>query len=139
MIKKALKWVNDRHNRLHVRLLEATGAETPVTFWGDGFSKKLNFKKHPRLSTLKLLLSKIDRHCVSSTLVLQKTKNAMTMQGLMSSSRGFLEKQYQKPLHEGWVTGFPNKERLAALDKALKRLKSERVVYERLFMLINEK
>ncbi len=55
----ALQWVNQRHNRLHVRLLEVRDA-TPATFLPDGFARKLNLKPATpaaHLNTLRHLLS----------------------------------------------------------------------------------
>ena len=36
----ALAWVNQRHNRLHVRLLEVRAPAQPPVFWADGFAAK---------------------------------------------------------------------------------------------------
>ncbi|MFS2222820.1 ATP-binding protein, partial [Pantoea sp. B65] len=43
----ALRWINQRHNRLHVRLLEVKTPHSPPTFFYDGFTRKLSWKDHP--------------------------------------------------------------------------------------------
>lgn len=113
----ALQWVNQRHNRLHVRLLEVRDA-TPATFLPDGFARKLNLKPATpaaHLNTLRQLLSNLDRHCVPDVQTLERTPHAMTAQGLMSSQSGHFDKQDQKRLDQDWMTGFDNRDRLAHL------------------------
>ncbi|MBX9832693.1 MAG: AAA family ATPase, partial [Burkholderiaceae bacterium] len=113
----ALQWVNQRHNRLHVRLLEVQGA-TPATFLADGFARKLNLKPTApaaHLNTLRQLLHGLDRHCVPDVQTLERTPHAMTVQGLMSSQSGHFDKQDQKRLDQDWMTGFDNRDRLAHL------------------------
>ncbi|MGL6204358.1 MAG: ATP-binding protein, partial [Giesbergeria sp.] len=86
----ALQWVNQRHNRLHVRLLEVRDA-TPAAFMPDGFARKLNLKPATptaHLNTLRQLLHGLDRHCVPDVQTLERTPHAMTVQGLMSSQSG---------------------------------------------------
>ena len=124
-IKTALRWVNQRHNRLHVRLMEATETGTTAEFFDDGFVRKLNFKPHPLRQALKQFLAGIDRHCVDHPEDLQTLAYAMTDQGLMSGRRGFFDKQDQKALHQDWMTGFDNKDRLAALTEALQLTRDE--------------
>ena len=55
----ALDWVNQRHNRLHVRLLEAHAhaPAQPASFMADGFARKLNLKPHAHQNTLRQLLA----------------------------------------------------------------------------------
>lgn len=113
----ALQWVNQRHNRLHVRLLEVRDA-TPATFLPDGFARKLNLKPATpaaHLNTLRQLLSNLDRHCVPDVQTLERTPHAMTAQGLMSSQSGHFDKQDQKRLDQDWMTGFDNRDRLTHL------------------------
>ena len=113
----ALQWVNQRHNRLHVRLLEVRDT-TPAAFLPDGFARKLNLKPAAptaHLNTLRHLLHSLDRHCVPDVETLERTPHAMTMQGLMSSQSGHFDKQDQKRLDQDWMTGFDNRDRLAHL------------------------
>lgn len=118
-MKAALNWVNQRDNRLHVRLLEAQPADQQARFLSDGFTRKLTFKNHSHREPLKQLLAGIDRHCVESAEILRTTEHGMTAQGLMSGKSGRFEKQDQQPLHKGWMTGFDNKDRLATLSSEL--------------------
>ena len=124
-IKEALKWVNQRDNRLHVRLSVAHAVQKSTQFMADGFTRKLKFKDHPYRETLKSLLAGIDRHCVSSPEILRHTPHAMTQQGLMSSRNGHYEKQDNKPLDKDWMTGFDNKQRLKQLSTELNSLSHE--------------
>lgn len=112
----ALRWVNDRDNRLHVRLQQARPEEGPVEFFPDGFTRKLRFKEHSLRGTVKALLANRDRHCVASPEDLAHTDHAMTVQGLMSDRHGKFEKQDQRRLDEGWMTGFDNKDQLRQLE-----------------------
>lgn len=128
----ALRWVNQRHNQLHVRILEVKEPESQPRFLDDGFTRKLEYKSHPYRETVKALLAGIDRHCVDSPEQLRETQHAMTRQGLMSGSARFFDKQDQKRLDEDWQTGFDNRDRLAALeskiteaDKALSELTAQ--------------
>ncbi|MHA7880160.1 MAG: ATP-binding protein [Saccharospirillum sp.] len=118
-MKTALNWVNHRDNRLHVRLLEAETPASQAQFMDDGYTRKLNFKAHPHREALKKLLASLDRHCVDTPEALRETQHAMTQQGLMSGKQGQFEKQDQKRLDQGWMTGFDNRDRLAALTEAL--------------------
>lgn len=115
-MKPALRWVNGRDNRLHVRLFEATLPNTQAPFLADGYTHKLNFKPHPYREALKHLLAGIDRHCVASTEQLRTTPHGMTEQGLMSGRQGYFEKQDQRRLDQDWMTGFDNQDRLAQLE-----------------------
>ncbi len=120
----ALQWVNQRHNRLHVRLLEVRDA-TPAAFLADGFARKLNLKPSmpaAHLNTLRHLLHGLDRHCVPDVETLERTPHAMTVQGLMSSQSGHFDKQDQKRLDQDWMTGFDNRDRLAHLLQQKERL-----------------
>lgn len=125
LMQTALNWVEQRDNRLHVRLLEAKAANETPHFYANGFSRKLNFKAHSLREPLKVFLATLDRHCVDSAQQLRKTSNGMTIQGLMSGSSGRFEKQDQKPLTHGWMTGFDNQDRLAALRQELLALRKQ--------------
>lgn len=115
----ALHWVNQRHNRLHVRLLETKAPASQPVFFGDGYARKLLFKDHAYRETVKALLADNDRHCVDSPEQLRHTPHAMTAQGLMSGKARFFDKQDQKRLDEEWLTGFDNRDRLAFLAAQL--------------------
>ncbi len=113
---QALRWVNDRDNRLHVRLQRARGEVRPYDFFPDGFTQKLGWKAHPLAETAKELLASRDRHCVDTPEALKSVDHGMTVQGLMSDRGGRFEKQDQRRLDEGWLTGFDNKDQLQSLS-----------------------
>jgi uncharacterized protein YPO0396 len=117
---EALRWVNQRHNRLHVRLLEVKAPEHMPVFFEDGFTRKLDFKDHPFRESIKALLAGIDRHCVDAPEHLRDTPHAMTAQGLMSGKAYYFDKQDQKRIDQDWMTGFDNRDRLAYLEQAIK-------------------
>lgn len=117
-LKTALRWVDQRHNQLHVRLLEADPAdERPAKFFSDGFTRKLEFKAHPLRETLKVFLASFDLHCVDSAEALEQLAHGLTREGLTSGKRGIFEKKDQKRLDEDWCTGFDNSDRLALLRR----------------------
>ena len=118
-LSRALQWVNDRNNRLHVRLQRARANTSPVVFLEDGYTRKLQFKPHPLREAAKALLASRDRHCVSSAQALQQTEHALTVEGMMSGARGQFEKQDQRALHQNWMTGFDNKDQLQTLKTQL--------------------
>lgn len=117
----ALQWVNQRHNRLHVRLLavqeHSSQDPAPAAFWGDGFCRKLNLKPHAHQHALRQLLTELDRHCVNNADDLRHTPHAMTQQGLMAGRAQHFDKQDQKRLDQDWMTGFDNRDRLAQLTQ----------------------
>jgi uncharacterized protein YPO0396 len=119
----ALHWVNQRHNRLHVRLLavQEHRSQDPAqaAFWSDGFCRKLNLKPHAHQHALRQLLADLDRHCVNDADDLRHTPHAMTQQGLMSGRAQHFDKQDQKGLHQDWMTGFDNRDRLAQLARQI--------------------
>ena len=118
-IKAALRWINHRDNRLHVRLLEVEiGHGEPQSF-PDGLTRKLKYKEHPYRAALKAWLGGIDRHCVASPEQLHDTPHGLTERGLMSDRRGLFEKQDQRLLDQDWMTGFDNKDRLAQLRQQI--------------------
>jgi uncharacterized protein YPO0396 len=115
----ALGWVNQRHNQLHVRLLEARPPTSPAQPLGDGFVGKLNLKSHAFEGALRQLLAELDRHCVDSADALRSTPHAMTQQGLMSGKAQHFDKQDQRRLDQDWMTGFDNRDRLAHLEQQI--------------------
>lgn len=124
-IDEALRWVNSRDNRLHVRLFEAREPAKPAVFFDDGFTRKLEFRAHPAREALKSLLAGIDRHCVEDPQALRRTPHAMTAEGLMSGQSQQFEKQDQKRLSADWMTGFDNRDRLAWLEQAVAEATAE--------------
>ncbi len=122
LIKHALRWVNQRDNRIHVRLQTATAPAKPRAFFHDGYTQKLNFKQHPFIGAAKELLAQRDRHCVSSTAALQKVEHGLTIEGTMSGRGGKFEKQDQRRLTDDWMTGFDNKSQLQSLQRRLQEL-----------------
>lgn len=123
--QEALRWVNQRNNRLHVRLLEVKVPHSPARFFDDGFTRKLLWKDHPWREAVKALLAENDRHCVDSPEQLRDTPHAMTVQGLMSGKQRFYDKQDQKRLDEDWLTGFDNRDRLNFLAKEIAALQEQ--------------
>lgn len=119
-IQAALRWVNQRHNRLHVRLLEVKEPASQPVFFEDGFTRKLHFKDHAYREAVKALLADNDRHCVASPDQLRQLPHAMTAQGLMSGKERFFDKQDQKRLDDDWLTGFDNRDRLAFLAEQIR-------------------
>jgi len=124
-ISAALRWVNSRNNRLHVRLFEAREPVKNAVFFDDGFTRKLEFRSHPSREALKSLLAGIDRHCVDNPESLRQTPHAMTSEGLMSGQSQQFEKQDQKRLSADWMTGFDNRDRLAWLEQAVRDAEAE--------------
>ena len=127
----ALDWVNQRHNRLHVRLLEVTETNANTAFLADGFCRKLTLKPHADQnahnvqSALRTLLAGLDRHCVDSADALRHTPHAMTAQGLMSGRALHFDKQDQKRLDQDWMTGFDNRDRLAQLAQQIAQAQTQ--------------
>lgn len=133
-MRDALDWVNQRHNRLHVRLLEVSNASSvqdtasAADFLADGFCAKLNLKPHgaPKYQhALRQLLADLDRHCVDSADALRHTPHAMTQQGLMSGRARHFDKQDQKSLAQDWMTGFDNRDRLAQLAQHIQQAQAQ--------------
>jgi uncharacterized protein YPO0396 len=123
-LQTALRWINHRDNRLHVRLQRARHNEKAPQFFPDGFTRKLNFKPHPLLSTAKQLLAGRDLHCVESAESLENTEHGLTIEGTISGRQGKFEKQDQRRLHEDWMTGFDNKDQLEAFARELSSLRT---------------
>ena len=114
-LRVALRWVNDRNNRLHVRLLEAEPDAGEARFMEDGFTRKLNFKRHALIQPAKAFLAGIDLHCVADSAALQQVDHGLTRQGTMSGKRGRFDKHDQHALDQGWLTGFDNRDQLRSL------------------------
>lgn len=129
-MQTALAWVNQRHNRLHVRLYEAVVPETTAAFFADGFTRKLQFKTHALREPLKVLLASIDRHCVADSDALHQTPHAMTKQGLMSGRRGYFDKQDQRALSANWLTGFDNSALVAQIEAEIQGLQAQQQAVE---------
>ena len=118
-LEVALKWVNHRNNRVHVRLQKAGTNEPDVNFFSDSYARKLNFKQHPLLSSAQRLIGGRDFHCVDSVESLRTTEHALTVEGMISGRRGRFEKQDQRRLQDNWFTGFDNNDQLEALAREL--------------------
>lgn len=144
-MQSALGWVNDRDNRLHVRLLEVRLTSTrgasagPTPWFADSYLRKLNFKPHAALGALQGLLASQDRHCVESAEILRNTAHGMTRQGLMSGRTGQFDKQDQKPLDRDWMTGFDNKARLMELTRRLAAAESALAESQRAYEAAQDK
>lgn len=118
-MRRALAWIDQRHNRMDVRLQSVGASPAPLRSFGDGFTSKLNYREHPFRAMAEHLLVRRDRHCVESVEELRVTEHAMTVEGTMSDRDGRFEKQDQRPLGEGWMTGFDNRHQLAQLGGQL--------------------
>jgi uncharacterized protein YPO0396 len=121
--KQALRWVNNRNNKLHVRLVLARDHAFEQEPFQDSFIHKLKIKEHALETALYDLLIQQDRHCVAHVEELEHTQYAMTIEGTMSGREGRVDKQDQRPLNAGWMTGFDNKDRLMELEKSLKEIR----------------
>jgi len=121
----ALHWVNHRDNHLHIRLLNSSDYQNESTSYDDGFCHKLKFKKGVHQNAVKNFLSGIDRHCVNTSAELKKITYGMTCEGLMSGNRGIFDKQDQRSLNQGWLTGFDNKARLTELKEQYSQAKEK--------------
>jgi uncharacterized protein YPO0396 len=124
-LEAALDWVNQRDNKLHVRLLEVKQPDSQPRFFDDGYTRKLEYKEHPYREAVKDLLAGVDRHCVDSAQKLRQTPHSMTAQGTMSGKSRFFDKQDQKRIDADWLTGFDNRDRLAALKQGLESVKKQ--------------
>ncbi len=115
LLRDALRWVNDRDNRIHVRLQSAKPSASSGDFFSDSFARKLNFRQHPLRAAAEHLIASRDLHCVSSAKELERVEHGLTIQGMTSGRRGRFEKQDQRRLSDGWLTGFDNKAQLHSL------------------------
>lgn len=120
-MREALAWVNARDNRLHVRLLDAGQHASQADFREHGFTRKLNYRKHPLREAVKSFLADIDLHCVDSSDQLHRTPYAITREGLVSGRQGRFDKQDQKALDADWLTGFDNRDLLRRLEQQLQQ------------------
>ncbi len=125
LMQTALSWINQRDNKVHVRLLNSADYQQVSTPLDNGFCLKLNYKDSIHQQIVKNFLASIDRHCVDSSEQLQNTPYAMTREGLMSGKQGLFEKQDQKPLTQGWITGFDNQARLSELKQQYETIKTQ--------------
>lgn len=136
---QALHWVNGRHNRLHVRLLDENIADTEKShLFADGFVHKLNIKPHPLSQALTALLASLDRHCVDNVAALQHSAHAMTREGTMSGKSGRFDKQDQKRLDDDWLTGFDNRDLLNQLSHTLQNLQTQHQAVEPQYQAIRQ-
>lgn len=121
LMREALRWVNSRNNRLHVRLYEARLDETERDFFHNSFIYKLTRKDHPLRPALENLLASNDWHCVASPEELKEVEHGLTVEGMTSGRRHFFDKQDQRALNDArdWLTGFDNKDLLKALAREL--------------------
>ncbi len=124
-MQEVLRWVNERDNKLFVRLQQARSNSGPADFFQDGFARKLNFKSHDLRDSMKQLIAQIDRHCVNDTEALRSTPYAVTREGTMSARAGQFEKRDEHSLSSGWVTGFSNKDLLRGLKNSLQEAQVE--------------
>jgi len=124
-MNSALEWINRRNNHLHVRLLNTADYQKNAHNMHDGFSAKLNFKQATYQTIVKNFIASIDRHCVESADDLRNTPYGLTREGSMSGKRGLFEKQDQRPLNQGWITGFDNRSRLSELKQQLTETKKQ--------------
>lgn len=119
-LRPALRWINHRDNRLHVRILASDTTDgSPASFFADGFTRKLEFKPHPLREPLKRFLAGHDLHCIDSTETLSQTPHALTREGSVSGKSGYFEKKDQQRLDAGWCTGFDNLDRLAEIGRLI--------------------
>ncbi|MGE3637381.1 MAG: ATP-binding protein [Pirellulales bacterium] len=123
LLDASLRWVNQRDNRLHVRLQRARANEAPASFFSDSYTLKLTFKEHKLLTSAKALLAGRDLHCVASPSALRDTERALTVQGMISGRHGKFEKQDQRRLDQDWMTGFDNKDQLETFAKQSQALR----------------
>ncbi|VAW55801.1 FIG007317: Chromosome segregation protein SMC-like [hydrothermal vent metagenome] len=113
----ALNWINQRNNRLHVRLLNSADYQQTRQPLDNGFCHKVKFKQDGQPAVVKNFLAGIDRHCVASADELKNQPYGLTREGLMSGKKGLFEKQDQRALNQGWITGFDNRSRLTELKQ----------------------
>lgn len=123
----ALRWVNHRDNRMHVRLQAAEPDDENPRFFADGYVAKLNFKSHPLIDTAKKMLAGRDLHCVATADQLKSVQHALTIQGMISGRQGKFDKQDQRRLDQDWMTGFDNKDQLESLARQLLAAREKQV------------
>lgn len=121
---EARRWVNGRDNRVHVRLVEARLDERERDYYNDSFIFKLTLKNHPLRPALENLLARRDRHCVANADALGAVEHGLTVEGMESGRGGRFDKQDQKPLAEGWMTGFDNADQLHNLAQSLLKVQA---------------
>jgi len=126
-----LKWVNNRNNKLYVRLLNSRNYVQDKVPLSDGFCHKLNYKEGSHRQVIKNFIASIDRHCVNNENELKQTPFGMTKQGLMSGKKGLFEKQDRQHINKGWMTGFDNKARLSELISSHKDLSEKATTFRK--------
>lgn len=120
---EAKHWVNNRDNKVHVRLLDLSKAQGAGTPHSDSFIHKLTLEKDSKYTpALMDILLRKDRHCVDSAEALGAVNYSMTREGLMYDKDGRFDKQDQRPLSQGWMTGFDNHFLLEQIQAELKEL-----------------
>lgn len=77
-MREALRWVNARDNRLHVRLQEARLDEAERDHFHDSFLHKLTLKRHRLRPALENLLARQDYHCVADPEALREVPHGLT-------------------------------------------------------------
>lgn len=121
----ALRWINSRHNRVHVRLQAANDDHHPRALFPDSYAHKLNFKSHRLQSTARRLIASRDYHCVDTVQELETTEHGLTMEGTMSHKAGRFEKMDNRRIDQDWMTGFDNRDQLAELMNRYRQSKSQ--------------
>lgn len=120
----AKKWVNQRDNQLHVRLLDISKCPPPREPFRDSYIHKINLEEGGGyITALMYTLVNRDRHCADSIDSLGEKEHSMTVEGLMYDRAGKFEKMDQRPLSKDWWTGFDN-------SYALQDLKDEKITLE---------
>lgn len=90
-LRDALRWINSRHNRIHVRV-QAPGQVRGSTEWfDDSYLHKLTFKDHRFADAVRRMLAVRDYHCVDAA-HLDATDRGLTIEGTMSHGRDGLKK-----------------------------------------------
>jgi uncharacterized protein YPO0396 len=123
----ALRWVNHRDNRMHVRLQAAEPDDERPRFFADGYVAKLNFKSHPLIDTARKMLAGRDLHCVASADQLKSVQHALTVEGMISGRHGKFDKQDQRRIDQDWMTGFDNKDQFESLARQLLAAREKQV------------
>ena len=115
LVKPAIEWINQRNNRLHVKVVSAESSDIDKSFKTDGYCNKLEFKDHGLQGAATAFLAGLDLHCVESSQALINRAHCLTKEGTVSRQTGRFEKQDKYRLDQGWLLGFSNKDQLEAL------------------------
>lgn len=130
-MNNVLQWVNQRNNKLHIRLLNTENYLQEKTPSSDSFCHKLNYRKGSYEQVVRNFLASIDRHCVENEFELKHTVFGMTLEGLMSGKKGLFEKQDKYPIDQGWMTGFDNKSRLNELQNQFNKTSQDAIIFRK--------